>query len=253
MNKKSSINALFKSISALVIIAFFFTQCKEESAKDSTANDKTTIKKDSLAFGDTKFLSNGLEGRMYLIVPGTKRIPLFDTMQVANTVYTDSINIPQRSWTSGFPGLPNRFEWFGIQYNGNFRPIKKGHYKFRLLSDDGSKLFIDDSLLINNDGLHSVISRPGEIDLDGSEHNIKVQYFQGPRWSIALQLFARLDKEEEQPFPDKYFQLSALHSNSHSNSSLYLILGGIVLIGLIIIGYRIARSKKEVTTDKSIS
>ncbi|MEP6950035.1 MAG: hypothetical protein ABI863_12195 [Ginsengibacter sp.] len=47
-----------------------------------------------------------------------------------------------------------------------------------------------------NNGLHNVSSRPGEMDLDCQDHKIKIQYIQGPRWSIALHLFANLDKEE---------------------------------------------------------
>ncbi len=54
----------------------------------------------------------------------------------------------------GFPGIDNRFEWFAIDYTGNFWIARGGKYKFALNSDDGSKLYIDDTLVIDNDGQH---------------------------------------------------------------------------------------------------
>src|ERR1700704_1411356 len=132
----------------------------------------------------------------------------FDTMGVQGTIYTKTIDIPNRAWSTGFPGVSDRFEWFAIEYKGKFKAKKAGHYLFRLVSDDGSKLFIDDSLVVNNDGLHSASSSKGVMDLDDSYHNVTLQYFQGPRYYVALQLFAHPDKEEEQIFPGNYFSLS---------------------------------------------
>ncbi|MGH2647010.1 MAG: PA14 domain-containing protein, partial [Ginsengibacter sp.] len=110
---------------------------------------------DSTAFGDSIFITNGLTGKVYLLpVPSTRKLPDFDTMKAVSIIYIDSINIPPRNWSSGFPGLHDRFEWFGIEYTGFFKPNEAGDYVFRLLSDDGSKLFIDDKLIIDNDGLH---------------------------------------------------------------------------------------------------
>src|SRR6185369_10587497 len=107
----------------------------------------------------------------------------------------------------GFPGVTDRFEWFGLEYTGTFKVKKSGRYFFSLTSDDGSKLFIDDSLVIDNDGLHSQRERSGEIDLDNSTHKIKLQYYQGPRTEIGLQLFATLNSEKQEIFPGSNFKL----------------------------------------------
>ncbi len=211
--------------------------------KESSSSDKT-VSGDSLAFGDTKFLSDGLVGKMYLLTPGTPRLPDFDTLQAVDTLYARSINVPGRSWKSGFPGFPNRFEWFGIEYNGRFNAIKQGRYTFRLVSDDGSKLFIDDSLVINNDGLHGAASKTGVIDLDDAGHKIKIQYMQGPRWSIALQLFAKLDNEKEQIFPGEYFTITSPEKSFFLQKLIYFG-AAIVLVLLLSIVFALRNRRKK--------
>jgi hypothetical protein len=79
-------------------------------------------------------------------------------------------------------------------------------YKFRLLSDDGSKLYIDSILIIDNDGTHAPKSITGEIYLSPGTYPIRVDYFQGPKMQIALQLFVTLPGEEERLFDLKDFE-----------------------------------------------
>ncbi len=87
-----------------------------------------------------------------------------------------------------FPGINNRFEWFAIDYTGNFWIGRPGKYKFALNSDDGSKLYIDGKLIIDNDGQHPPVSRKGSVELTIGAHRIRVSYFQGPRFQVALTL-----------------------------------------------------------------
>ncbi|MBN1323591.1 MAG: hypothetical protein JW986_06280 [Methanotrichaceae archaeon] len=53
-----------------------------------------------------------------------------------------------------------------------------GDYAFRLASDDGSRLFVDGKIVIDNDGVHTTRSVSGNIYLDRGEHFIEVDYFQ---------------------------------------------------------------------------
>jgi PA14 domain len=205
---------------------------------------------DNKAFGDSIFITNGLTGKIYLLPFNTRALPGFDTMKSVGTIYADSINIPLRSWSAGFPGLRDRFEWFGIEYTGFFKANKEGEYVFRLLSDDGSKLFIDDSLIINNDGLHGAFAKTGKITLDDSRHSIKIQYFQGPRYQIALQLFASVNSSKEEIFPGNNF---ILYTESPHDNKLYyfLIPGGLILLFLIFVFWR-RNKKKKPESDKKL-
>lgn len=54
---------------------------------------------------------------------------------------------------------------------------KEGKYTFELASDDGSKLYIDDKCIVNNDGSHSVMIKKGHVELTEGDHILKVEYF----------------------------------------------------------------------------
>ncbi len=160
-------------------------------------------------------------------------LPDFDTMPSLNTrIYTKSLNIPDRDWSEGFPGLRGRFEYFGIQYKGNFKVLKEGSYNFRMVSDDGSKLYIDDSLVVDNDGIHGDNAQSGTIFLNKGMHDLRLDYFQGPRYEIALQLFYSIGSGDEQIFPGTMFLLST-PSTFHLCPWLWLLL----LLVLIVLAY----------------
>ena len=226
----------YSAFRALIISAaiFFFS---------FTANAQDNNK----AFGDSIFITNGLTGNIYLLPVNTIKLPDFDTMKPVNIIYADSINIPPRSWSAGFPGLRDRFEWFGIEYKGFFKARKEGEYLFRLLSDDGSKLFIDDSLIINNDGLHGAYAKIGKVKLDDSRHSIKIQYFQGPRYQVALQLFASINNSKEEIFPGTNFILYT--QGERKNKMFYfLILTGLIVLYFIFFFRR--NNKREKASHK---
>jgi hypothetical protein len=109
-------------------------------------------------------------------------------MKTVGTIYTASLNIPPQDFQQGFPGVSKRFEWFAIDYTGRFWMPKPGVYRFALTSDDGSKLYIDDELVVDNDGQHPPVTESANIRLGGGIHRIRVSYFQGPRFHVALQL-----------------------------------------------------------------
>lgn len=52
-----------------------------------------------------------------------------------------------------------------------------GNYEFRLTSDDGSRLVIDDAEVIDNDGLHGAESKEGTVALEPGFHDLRVEYF----------------------------------------------------------------------------
>ncbi len=68
---------------------------------------------------------------------------------------------------------------FAIIIEGYLNIQKNGNYHFRLLSDDGSRLMIDDKEVINHDGLHGAEPKDGSIPLAAGHHKFKVEYFQG--------------------------------------------------------------------------
>ncbi|MCX6676625.1 MAG: PA14 domain-containing protein [Methanothrix sp.] len=140
-------------------------------------------------FGSATSDSVSLKGDIYYLPEGASSLPDFSSLTPVGSIYTTVLDIPTRSFTSGFPDVTNRFEWFAIRYTGEFNVDMDGDYAFRLVSDDGSRLFIDGKKIIDNDGTHPTQSVSGNAYLTRGQHSIEVDYFQGPREEIALQLF----------------------------------------------------------------
>jgi len=133
-------------------------------------------------------IPSALRGRIYNIRHGTKKLPNFRRMKPVGTIYTTSLNIPPQDFQQGFPGVTERFEWFAIDYTGRFWVDQEGDYGFSLNSDDGANLYIDQELVVDNDGQHPPRERVGAAHLSRGVHEIRVSYFQGPRFHVALVL-----------------------------------------------------------------
>jgi hypothetical protein len=140
-------------------------------------------------FGTTVVIPSGLRGLVYYIHHNRTELPDFEKLKPAGAaIYTSSLNLPPQDFKQGFPGVTKRMEWFAIDYTGKFWIAEPGMYTFSLLSDDGSKLYIDDQVVVDNDGVHSPVEKTGAAQLAGGLHSIRVSYFQGPKWQVALVL-----------------------------------------------------------------
>ena len=97
------------------------------------------------------------------------------TIKSGSTPNVDKL-MPVINWTleSEF-GASNNFISHVI---ANINIAIAGEYTFRLTSDDGSELFIDGELLIDNDGLHGEESKDGTITLSAGYHALRINYFE---------------------------------------------------------------------------
>ena len=139
-------------------------------------------------FGTTVVIPSGLKGQVYFLREGESWLPDFSRLKPVGTLYTTTLGVEPQSWSLGFPGITNRYEWFAIDYRGRFWIEKPGRYEFSLTSDDGAKLYIDDRTIINLDGTHPPETAFGHASLECGIHWIRVSYFQGPRDYLALYL-----------------------------------------------------------------
>ena len=63
-----------------------------------------------------------------------------------------------------------------------------GSYEFRLTSDDGSELWIDETLVIDHDGLHGASPMDGSVNLGAGLHPLKLRFFQnGGGFALKLE------------------------------------------------------------------
>lgn len=139
-------------------------------------------------FGSTVVSTSALQGKVYPLKRGTQRLPNFEKLKPAGAIYATSLNIWPQNFREGFPGVTDREEWFAIDYTGKFWIDAPGTYRFSLLSDDGSRLWIDGQMVINLDGEHPPSGATVTATLTRGSHRIRVEYYQGPGYGVALVL-----------------------------------------------------------------
>ena len=148
-------------------------------------------------FGTDVMPGHGLIGQVY--VPGGQihRMPDFDLLTPIYTFVTANLDVSKRDYTEGFPTpeMQSVVEDFAIRFRGELAIDTPGLYRFGLYSDDGAKLYIDGTLVVDNDGIHGPKGEKGIITLTAGTHPVEIHYFQGPRHSIALQWYYQPPKE----------------------------------------------------------
>lgn len=162
-----------------------FAACVPIAAPQNSAN---TAPGPVARFGTVVVASGGFKGEVYHIRHWTKHLPNFAKLKPVGAIYTSVLNVPPQGFKVGFPGVTNRFEWFAIDYRARFWVQTPGAYHFSLLADDAADLYIDDDLIIDNDGQHSPLLKEGTVNITKGVHTMRVSYYQGPKYQVALVL-----------------------------------------------------------------
>ena len=66
---------------------------------------------------------------------------------------------------------------FALVFEAYLYTPLNGTYTFYLSSADGSRLFIDNNEILDNDGLHDVLEVSTDVCMNGGYHAVKVEYF----------------------------------------------------------------------------
>jgi acid phosphatase type 7 len=96
-------------------------------------------------------------------------IPDFSKMQPVKTGFISQLNLSD---------IPHREDHFGLVIEGFVDIAETGIRTFYINSDDGSKLYINDELLIDHDGDHSAMSKTSQTILAKGKHKIKIEYME---------------------------------------------------------------------------
>jgi hypothetical protein len=68
---------------------------------------------------------------------------------------------------------------FAVRYTGTINVAAGGSYTFYTTSDDGSALYIDGVMVVNNDFSQGATERSGSVTLTAGTHAIEIRYFEG--------------------------------------------------------------------------
>jgi alpha-L-fucosidase len=74
-------------------------------------------------------------------------------------------------------GVPAREERVGARFAGLITVEHDDVYEFALTSDDGSRLWVDGALVVDNDGLHGTVEARGRVALAAGAHALRVEWF----------------------------------------------------------------------------
>ncbi len=131
-------------------------------------------------------LANGINYTYF--IGDWNRLPDFGKLKPvkSGTVYNFDLN--------EFENLDDKF---GIVFTCDLEIANEDIYTFFLSSNDGSKLFIDNKLVVNADGPHGFAGETGTIKLNEGKHKIRLEYFQaGGGKGLELQ-YESFDIEKE--------------------------------------------------------
>ena len=83
--------------------------------------------------------------------------------------------------TSGAFAGSGRADNVGAVYTGWVEVPVGGYWTFGLTSDDGSRLWIGDELVVDNDGIHGMRTVRGTTALAAGKHQLRIEYFEATR------------------------------------------------------------------------
>jgi len=112
-----------------------------------------------------------LKGIAYHYYEGNfSKVPDFTFLSEKKSDHISAINLDK---------VERRDANFAIEFVGYIKIEKADDYTFYVTSNDGSKLLINDVLIVDNDGVHGDTERTGRIHLEPGFHSISMQYFDG--------------------------------------------------------------------------
>ncbi len=97
-------------------------------------------------------------------------MPDFSTLSPVETGSIATFTIPA--------GAATGVNFYGVRFTGRIHIAQAGEYTFYSASNDGSRLFIDGALIVDNDGQHTLVEEEGSVSLSNGLRDITLEYFQ---------------------------------------------------------------------------
>jgi beta-glucosidase len=135
---------------------------------DPFPKQKISIIEDKYLFSPDNIDINGLQAEYYNN-PDFKGDPV-----LVRTDYTINFN-----WQGGSPDATIPNDNFSVVWKGRIKPSKSGMYELQLRSDDGSRLYVNGKLIIDNWGIHGSETKTATVKFEKDKsYDIKIEYFE---------------------------------------------------------------------------
>lgn len=116
----------------------------------------------------------GVRVHYFYPVTGMTQLPDFDSMTPNWRANLTQVNITP---TVGLIGNGGASDNVAIEFTGWVNVPISDVYTFFTESDEGSQLFVGNTLVVDNNGLHAATERSGTIGLKAGRHKVTVRYF----------------------------------------------------------------------------
>lgn len=117
---------------------------------------------------------NDLDYEFYDLVPPGNTVDNIPTTGAMGTGQIGTFDVNTLQNTED----PGDSDAFAIRYSGYLEIIAAGSYTFYTTSEDGSKLFINGSEIVDNDGDHGSRERQGTVVLTTGLHAFEVLFYE---------------------------------------------------------------------------
>ena len=111
----------------------------------------------------------------YFALPDPQVLPDFSQFTPIAAETVADVDYPSTGGIFAGSGLSDNV---GAVFTGYVSVPAASSYTFSIESDDGSKLYINDALLVNNDGLHGMVNQSGTVGLAAGLHKLRIEFFE---------------------------------------------------------------------------
>jgi mono/diheme cytochrome c family protein len=98
-----------------------------------------------------------------------ENLPDFDALTPNSTGMVEGFDVE----------VAGRHNSYALRFEGTLEVDRPGNYQFHIASDDGSKIWVDDKLVADMDGVHPKAEKSGRTRLSRGRHKVVVGFFQG--------------------------------------------------------------------------
>ncbi len=90
------------------------------------------------------------------------------------------------NWITGNPGSPITDNYYSVRWTGKVQPCFTENYTFTTRSDDGVRLWVDGTLIINDWNVYAAKDNTGTINLtSGQKYDIVLEYYENEGEAVA--------------------------------------------------------------------
>jgi hypothetical protein len=154
---------------------------------------------DALFGQPRKNSAHGLVGNVYKIDGKVTELPAFaDLGEPVAVIAVDDLDIASASLEQDIAGLE---EYFGVHFKGSLNVTAAGDYALCVAAGDGAQLYLDENLIVDNDGVHETKEECTEVYVEAGEYQLDLLWFQAEKGEMGLTLSWSKDGGAKEPIP----------------------------------------------------